>query len=211
MTPSLLFLHGWGFAPAFWDRLRAALPDFRSEAVDLGYFDTPSDPELDGPVIAVGHSTGALLALREPRPECMGLVAINGFDHFVSLDGAPGVAPRLIDRMIARLPKEPATTVADFRRRCGDDAPFPQPDVERLAEHLVLLRNADERAASARWTLPLLHLSGAQDPILPAGLRANAFSGGARRTAAEHPEGGHLLPASHPDWCAAQIRAWAAA
>lgn len=208
MTPSLLLIHGWGFGPAFWDAFRGALPEVPMMAADLGYFGPPSFLRLDGPVVVVGHSTGALLALRSPPPDCMGLVAINGFDHFVALDGAAGVAPRLLDRMITRLPQDPVATVADFRRRCGDTSPFGLPEPTRLGEHLQLLRTADERQRAATWTQPLLHLAGDRDPILPPELRAQAFARAPRLAHASHAEAGHLLPVTHPEWCARQLRDW---
>lgn len=206
MTPTLLLIHGWGFGPAFWDAFRTALPDIPTRVADLGYFGPASIPESQAPVVVVGHSTGALLALRSPPAGCVALAALNGFDHFVALGGAPGVAPRLIDRMIARLPQDPIGTVADFRLRCGDTAPFGTPDPVRLGEDLQLLRTADERHRADAWPLPLLHLSGDRDPILPAELRAQAFAGASRLVRADHPEAGHLLPVTHPDWCAAQLR-----
>ena len=206
MSPTLLLIHGWGFGPGVWDGLRTALPEVQAVAVDFGYFGTSAEPVPAGPVIVVAHSTGAMIALRQPPHQCLALVAINGFDRFVSGDDAPGVAPRLLDRMIARLPHDPVGTVADFRRRCGDSSSFGEPHGGRLGAHLDLLRDADERQAAAEWRKPLLHLSGARDPILPASLRASAFERAPFRSTAEHPEGGHLLPVSHPAWCADHIR-----
>lgn len=206
MTPRLLLIHGWGFDPTFWDAFRAVLPELPALAADLGYFGPASRPEPGGPVVVVGHSTGALLALRSPPADCLALVAINGFDHFVSLTGAIGVAPRLLDRMITRLPVDPVGTVADFRRRCGDDSSFGVPDPAQLAEHLQLLRVADERMRAGAWAMPLLHLSGDHDPILPPELRAEAFAAAPRLIHACHPEAGHLLPVTHPAWCAEQLR-----
>ena len=68
MSPvSLLFIHGWGFDATFWRALRDALPDYSTEALDLGYFGAPSSPCPRPPVLVVAHSLGAMLALREPR------------------------------------------------------------------------------------------------------------------------------------------------
>lgn len=208
MTPTLLLIHGWGFGPAFWDAFRGALPELRILVADLGYFGPPSVPEPSGPVVVVGHSTGALLALRSPPAGCVAFAAINGFDRFIALDGSAGVAPRLLDRMIARLPQDPEGTVADFRRRCGESSPFGTPDPIRLGEHLELLRTADERRRAAAWPLPLLHLSGNRDPILPADLRDQVFAGAPKLVHVTHSEAGHLLPVTHPLWCAEQLRVW---
>ena len=209
MKPTLLLIHGWGFGPAVWGSFRAQLPEFAVEAADLGYFGPPRFPEVEGPVLVVGHSLGALLALRSPPADCVGLVAINGFDHFVTVEGAEGVAPRVLDRMIARFPADPAGTVADFRKRCGDTAPFGDPDPLHLGLGLELLRDADERARSRQWTGPLLSLQGGDDPILPKALREKAFAE-APGLIVEHIEkAGHLLPVTHAAYCADRIRAMA--
>jgi pimeloyl-[acyl-carrier protein] methyl ester esterase len=207
MSPvSLLFIHGWGFDATFWRALRDALPDYSTEALDLGYFGAPSSPRPRPPVLVVAHSLGAMLALREPPDGCTGIVAINGFDRFAERPGTAGVPLRVIDRMIAKFGRDPAAVVADFRKRCGSEAPFPSPDESRLAEHLSLLRDGDERARSAAWHLPLLALHGTQDPLLPQELRDDVFAGAARVQRASNPEARHLLPLSHPAWCAQHIR-----
>lgn len=211
MTPTLLLIHGWGFGPAFWNAFREAMYGVPSVTADLGYFGTPSLPKEEGAVVAVGHSTGALLTLRAPPASCIGLVSINGFDHFVALDDADGVPSRIVGRMASRLQTDAIGTVAEFRARCGDHSPVAEPVVDRLAEHLHLLRTADERRRAVEWPLPLLALSGREDPILPAELRKSAFSGARHLDRIEHPEGGHLLPVSHPAWCAEQVQRWLAA
>jgi pimeloyl-[acyl-carrier protein] methyl ester esterase len=90
-APSLLLIHGWGFDPSLWTPLRAALADWASDVVDLGYFGAPHSAVPPGAVVAVGHSLGAMLALGDPPPQCVGLVAINGFDRFTARGGGPGV------------------------------------------------------------------------------------------------------------------------
>ena len=201
---SLLFVHGWGFDAGLWTPMRDALAGVSAATIDLGYFGAAHVPEVPPPVLVIGHSLGALLALRSPPPGCIGLVAINGFDRFT---GEAGVAPRILDRMIARLEAAPDEVVAEFRRRCGSSTSFDTPDRKRLADHLRLMRDADERATSAAWDRPLLVLQGEQDPILPAGLRAIAFADAPMRRLERHAEGGHLLPVSHPRWCAEHIKA----
>lgn len=198
--PTLLFLHGWGFDSSVWDTLRAALPEFESVVWDRGYFDAPAAPDINGPVLAIGHSLGALLlAVGAPR-RSIGLVAINGFDRFA---GDEGVPPRIVERMRRRFTEAPAEVLADFRARCGaDDAPALH-NAEMLAADLELLAEADARDV---FSAPILALHGADDPILPSQMRGSVFAGAVRET---FPEAGHLLPLTHSGWCADRIRAFA--
>lgn len=205
----LLFLHGWGFDAGFWDAVIALLPDFACVADDRGYFGDPRAPDAAGPVIAIGHSLGAMRALAAMPDACRGLIAINGFDRFAADEGAPGVPVRVIDRMLARLDGDAAATVADFRARCGGDAAFGPCHAGRLRDDLLALRDGDRRTASGLARFPILSLHGARDPILPADLRRAAFTSAARHESLTHAGAGHLLPLSHPQWCAGHIRAFA--
>ncbi len=203
----LLFLHGWGFDAQFWDGLAAALPEFDAHRMDRGYFHAPSSPPMEGPFIAIAHSLGAMHLLRDPPANCRGLVAINGFDCFTATSDFPGVAPRIVTRMMTQLARAPRQIVADFRLKCGTDAPFPDPDPTPLRDDLALLLDGDCRTNSTQWKLPLLALHGAQDPILPSDMRANLFAHTPQLAQVTLSDGGHLLPLTHAAWCASQIRA----
>ncbi|TVV71365.1 alpha/beta fold hydrolase [Sphingomonas solaris] len=193
---TLLLLHGWGFDARLWDGVRAALPGVAAVAWDRGYFGAALTPEVAGPVVAVGHSLGAML-LAACLPADVPLVAINGFDR---LAGEGAVPPRVIDRMRARLAQAPVAVLDEFRLRCGAPAATRLPDTDALADDLDRL---------ATMTVPrdgreVLVLHGAADPILPPDMRATTFAGARRET---HPDAGHLLPLTHPGWCAEQIAA----
>ncbi len=192
----LLLLHGWGLDASLWDGLRRALAPLESVAWDRGYFGRPREQAIDEPVLAVGHSLGSLLLAAHPPPGGIGLIAINGFDRFAGDDAVP---PRVTDRMRQRFAEAPHEVLDAFRARCGA-APFAGPiDVQRLADDLELLGTADATGVAR----PLLVLHGGADPILPSGMRAAVFAGARRETLAD---AGHLLPLTHPDWCADRIR-----
>lgn len=195
--PALLLLHGWGFDARIWDALATALPDFPIVRWDRGYFGEKAESAIEPPFAAIGHSLGAML-LADLLPHDIPLVAINGFDRF-SGDGA--VAPRVVERMRARFAEDPAAVLAEFRARCG--APPAPEDIDegRLADDLALLGSRHVTSRPNR----ILVLQGDADPILPGSLRASVFPGAERAT---HEEGGHLLPVSHPQWCAEQIEAF---
>ncbi|MDQ2104273.1 alpha/beta fold hydrolase, partial [Azospirillum isscasi] len=153
-APLFVFVHGWGFGPGVWDAVRDALPDGESVAVDLG-FHGPSTPFLgrergtqtpwprSRPIVAVGHSFGALWLLHERPFAWDGLVLVNGFPRFTEGDGfAPATPRRVLDRMIARFDTAPEAVTADFLRRCGCEAPPPAAlDAARLGGALRALRD----------------------------------------------------------------------
>ncbi|WP_353861476.1 alpha/beta hydrolase [Azospirillum formosense] len=206
--PLFVFVHGWGFGPRVWDAVRAALPDAESVAVDLGFYGPPSFPMIAAgrPVVAVGHSFGGLWLLHERPFAWDGLVLVNGFPRFAEGDGfAPATPRRLLDRMVARFDAAPQAVTGDFLHRCGVEAPRPEGlDAARLGAALRALRDWDARAALVG---PALALAGAQDPIVPPAMTEQALAG---IDVGWHPEGGHLLPLTAPDWCAERIAAFAA-
>jgi pimeloyl-[acyl-carrier protein] methyl ester esterase len=212
--PFFVFVHGWGFDAGIWDAVRAALPADDTAAVDLGFFGNPVDPPVPVGrlVVVVGHSFGVLLELLDPSRSRIGLVSVNGFPRFTEADDfTPAVPRRMLDRMIARFETAPETVLTDFRRRCGVETPPPPGlDHHRLDEGLRGLRDGDARGLGDRADQPILALAGAQDPIVPAGMSAHAFTSFGNVTLEWHPDGGHLLPLTAPDWVAARIAAFGA-
>ena len=206
---NLLFVHGWGFDAGLWADVAALLPDRPIVMADRGYFGAPHTSDLDGPTVAITHSFCAMRALRGPPPGCRGLIAINGFDCFTAREGLSGVAPRVLDRMLARFDIDPGSGLAEFRARCGDASPVSAFNANLLRQDLVALRDGDCRDEAAAWSRPFLVLHGGQDPILPAAMRDQAFSGvrGAERVT--QPDAGHLLPRTHAAFCAQHIAAFA--
>lgn len=193
----LLFLHGWGFDASLWDGLRRALAPLESFAWDRGYFGPPQDEPVCGPVLAIGHSLGSLILGADPPPSCIGLVAINGFDRFA---GEGAVPRRVVDRMQRRFAEAPTEVLDAFRVRCGGAPIRGAANWQGLANDLELLATGDVRDTARS----LLVLQGGADPVLPSEMRAAVFNGAPRETLAD---AGHLLPLTHPDWCAAMIRA----
>lgn len=208
MSPPLLAVHGWGFDAGFWMPVLERLPDFRGDCVDMGFYGRPKRPKVPRPLI-LAHSMGLAWALANiPRPWA-GLLAVNAFPRFTRattfIDGVP---PRLVERMLARFDEAPQQVTADFLLRCG----IQSPDVsmiaaEPLKESLSWLARCDERTALRMLPCPVLALAGTGDPIVPQGMSLASFA----------PEdlilaegGGHLLPLTHPDWVASQVRLLAA-
>jgi len=201
-TPSLVFVHGWGFDAGFWHPVRALLPDRACAAIDLGFTGEASAPEPPAGAVAVGHSLGFLWLLeRRPFP-WRALIAINGFPRFVEGDGfRPAVAARALERMIAEFDRNPGKVAAEFLVRCGASAPADGFDARRMAEALRWLLEWDGRRALSAETAPVHVLAGRGDPIVPPAMTVAGFAG---RQIHWH-EGGHLLPQTDPAWCAERI------
>lgn len=205
---TLLFLHGWGFGPDIWDGVLSRLNPARYLAADLGFRGRPALPHVERPLV-IGHSLGFAWALaRVPRPWARA-VAVNGFPRFTRSDDFPaGVPSRMVERMVAKFATEPETVIADFLSRCGIGEPdLAGLDRERLGQALAWLGACDERTALASLDCPLLALAGGRDAIVPDAMSRTGFAG---RPLEIHPDGGHLLPLSHPEWVARSIAALAA-
>ncbi|MEE9139450.1 MAG: alpha/beta fold hydrolase [Alphaproteobacteria bacterium] len=216
-APCLVLVHGWGFDAEAWRPLRRALGRLETEVVDLGFFGRPRVPNLDerGPIVAAGHSLGFLWLLRERPLRWRGLISIAGMPRFTRAPGyAQGVAPGVLRRMMARFTAEPAATWQDFLARCGcagetNGAPPPgEMDVERLGLGLRWLAEWDMRPALEEETAPVLALAADDDAILPAALSEAVFAARPGTTFELAGDGGHALPLSRPEWCAARIRAF---
>jgi pimeloyl-[acyl-carrier protein] methyl ester esterase len=206
-TPFFLFAHGWGSSATIWEPIRAALPEARTAVIERGYFGaTPSWPTVPAGYIGVGHSAGMLDLLVDRPAGCIGLIAINGFTRFSqAADFASGVPMRVLDRMLLRLAGDPVATVTAFRVRCGTDDGFSgAPRSDRLEQGLRALRDGDARGAAA--DLRLLALAGRLDPIVPPAMTFASFD---RTMILWNEAAGHLLPLTHPDWCAGRLMKFA--
>ena len=209
MPLTVLFIHGWGFDAGIWSEITHLLTDWPVLHFDRGYFGAPRAPSPDGPCLVVTHSFGTMLALRDPPPHCIGILAINGFDRFFAKPGSPGVHPRILKRMIGQFDKEPEEVLREFRNRCGCDAPFTLRDHQLLGEDLERLATLDCTTVSASIDLPILSLQSETDPILPKAMRDHVFAGASRLERKTLADGGHLLPLTEPEACASTIRDFA--
>lgn len=198
----LVLAHGWGFDAGFWGPLRRCLPEFESVAIDLGFTGRPFIPTVPaGRLVAVGHSLGLPWLLRQSWPFAR-VVAINGFARFTKTPEYPhGTHRRVLERMRARLLEEPEAVYREFLRRCGIcNAAAEALDVQALATGLDWLAEWQ-----VRTDLPLLALAGGCDAVVAEAASRDSFPETCLRF---QPEAGHLLPLTHPEWCADHIRAW---
>jgi pimeloyl-ACP methyl ester carboxylesterase len=207
---NVVLVHGWGHDAGIWDAVRAQLdPTLAVTTLDFGYFASPTavpaEPTFTEPVLAVGHSLGALWWLAQSQIPWRRLLCLDGFPRFTETDGYPGVAPRVLARMQKQLERDPAAVLTDFHARCGTACPAGAPDVTRLAAGLAQLAELDGRATLAARTADVWAVSGDGDPIVPPAMSAAAFAA----LPAGHHEivavPGHRLPQSRPELCAQWI------
>ncbi|MAG23147.1 MAG: alpha/beta hydrolase [Rhodospirillaceae bacterium] len=211
MGAQLVLVHGWGFDGDVWNPLCELLGDMATQVHDLGFFGRPAAalPEPGAPVVAVGHSLGFMWLLHRRPFTWDALVSVCGMPRFTAAADYPhGVTPRLLERMAARMKREPRATVDDFRRRCGVGAARGGLDESRLGEGLDWLRQWDLRGALAAETVPLLALGGEADEIVPWTLTEEIY-GRRPQTALHGAAGGdHGLPQTQAQWCAERLRAF---
>lgn len=213
-APAVLLLPGWGHGPeallplvpagaraaaADWDRARG--PD------DLVPLALEAAASLEGPLVAVGWSLGAMVAL-EALPALAGRLAAL---HLVApcLRFTEAWPARVIDRMRRRCAEDPQAVLAAFARSLaapGEEPCAPAPEGARpLPSLLAGLDYLAGRALPPPAPLPgvparVVH--GAADPVVPARLSAPIAEalGAARRVL---PGAGHAPQRTRAAECAA--------
>ncbi|HEU0118856.1 MAG TPA: alpha/beta fold hydrolase [Alphaproteobacteria bacterium] len=204
----LVFIHGWGLTPGFWDDVASRLSEFRHHRIDLGFFGPPSLPANDDePSILIGHSLGFVHGL-STHQNWRGWVAVNSFPRFLKTKTQPGCssAAELRDIRI-RLENDPHQTLKDFHGYIGARTPAGEAQAERLREALDFLRDGDASAVLETLAAPGLVLASKNDPLVPAETSAALAEG---RSIEWHDKGGHVLPQNDPNWCAESIRLFVA-
>jgi pimeloyl-[acyl-carrier protein] methyl ester esterase len=199
---TLVFAHGWALDRTLWDKVLAALGEDARGALmrDAGYYGQPNDPRMEGPLLGVGQSLGALELLAEPPHGLVGVVALDGFARFgKAADFPEGVAARVVERMKARLGQG---GLAEFVLRAGGELPAGRPDIGRLAQGLDRLHTLDGR----RCPLPVWRLNADEDSIAPLAMTDASFAGMNVVERRIRQSTDHLSPLAAPHACAGLIR-----
>lgn len=205
-------LHGWGFGAGCWDRWREILPaGFALHCPDRGYFG-PAVAVAARPRIVLAHSLGSHLL--PPSLWAADLIAIiSGFHRFHSPCARQAQRSHCtVERMLARLEREPAALLADFYARC--DAPPPRRwpkaiDAAMLRRDLHLLQESVLEPAAIPAAARVLILHGRRDRVVPVE-RAEELNALLPNSALVIvAEAGHALPLTHPRACWEHVeRAW---
>lgn len=214
-----VFVHGWGFGPDFWAPVQAALGWDDALTLDMGFVGQarPASCALAAQqmqaaqaqgtaILGVGHSLGFLwLAQHMDLSFANRLVGINAFAAFAARETfASGVPVRVLQRMLKGLANAPEKVLADFRGLCGaEEATRCGPNVPNLRIGLDLLLTGDVRSRLAHAAEPCRVLAARQDPIVSSAMTEDSFAHGAD---VHWIAGGHLLPQTHVQACAAFLQ-----
>lgn len=198
----IVFVHGWGFHGGIWAPVSDRLSRQAHGLVDLGFV-------RDGPkgigtwpdnAVYVCHSFGLVWLLKHGPKRMRGLVSIAGFDCFAAHGDMTAVK-----EMKAGLERNPVAQLRLFWRACGLERPIEPatPDPATLKAGLDWLATWDARDERAALACPVLALASADDAIVPSAMSRAIWEGEDVRLS---PTGGHALPLTRPDWCAAEIK-----
>ena len=196
-----VLVHGWGFHAGIWADFIDHLEGAEVSLIDLGFVAGGPKGASDWPPdsIAIGHSLGLLWLLREGGGRFKGLVSIQGFDCFSCY-----IAPSRVAALRRGLEKDAGGTLQAFWRSCGASG-FTLPEalnVARLDEGLDWLMHWDARKAKDELACPVLALASRDDPIVPASMSEAIWKD---KGIAWSQDGGHVLPLTHPSWCARHV------
>lgn len=198
----LVFVHGWGFDPVFWDGVCKALPEQKCVRVDLGFFNDAQGATGD---VYITHSMGLAWTLKFAKPKA--IIAINGFTRFcASDDWLDGVHPRMLSRMIKQFERNPDKVWCDFMKNSGmSDPVYPQnANKDALIQGLKNLADWDVRDAFQSFKGPKLMIAGQEDRIVPEKLTTASFA----EEVIWYKQGHHLLPLSDASSIAGHIKSF---
>ncbi|MDV7338721.1 alpha/beta hydrolase [Terasakiella sp. A23] len=172
----LVFVHGWGFDPSFWDEIIPAFCDHDVQCIDLGFYGNEKT-DLPDEAVYITHSMGLAWVLQNAN-QINGLIAINGFTKFCQADDWPaGVPERMLTRMIRQFDKAPDAVWAQFMTNSGVNDPVwsDTADIQGMKEGLACLLNWDVRDLYTSLQCPKMILSSRNDQIVPEKLSLAAF------------------------------------
>jgi pimeloyl-[acyl-carrier protein] methyl ester esterase len=196
-----VLVHGWGFHAGLWAGFVKQLDGARVTLVDLGFVTGGPAGEKSWPqdAIAVGHSLGLLWLMARGGGQFRALVSVQGFDCFRCHVPASRVAA-----MRRGIERAPYATVETFWRSSGAPvfAPPEALDIPRLHEGLDWLMKWDARDIKNGLRCPMLALAARDDTIVPAAMSEAIWR---KAELVWSPDGGHVLPLRHPEWCARHV------
>ncbi len=185
-----------------WKDISKYFPKEQSHFIDLGFVgngDNVADIPKGGKKIFITHSLGTLWAVKHHADNMAGLVSINGFADFSNF-----VDKRDLITMQRQLKRNPKQQMQDFWDMINLKNDLdPSLNIDKLHEGLQWLINWDMSAKLSDLNIPILSLMGGADPLLPLNTMEKEWSDTNIKTI---ENGGHILPLSHPKWCAEEIK-----
>lgn len=215
---------GWGVPrELYFDAFEQTSPE-SVDIVDYGFFNDEESPlntpifdqEEDLPPVIVGHSMGALFAVRlalQNLEAVRRLILVNPFPKFVRDGTFPcGWKRDAVTAMRNGLRTRPSTVIRSFLRSCAMPEKYPGMfpetfNIQALDEGLAFIEESDIRAELELLTdaIPVFVLDGNADQIVNpemTSVLADACSA-VRHT---FPGWGHLMLLQHPVECSEALR-----
>jgi pimeloyl-[acyl-carrier protein] methyl ester esterase len=195
-----VLVHGWGFHAGIFADVIPRLNGAGVTLVDLGFISGGPKGASEWPqdAIAVGHSLGLLWLLERGGDRFRALVSIQGFDCF-----SCHIAPSRLAALKRGLERDAGGTLQAFWRSCGASG-FALPNalnVAGLDEGLNWLMTWDARKLRESLACPVLALASRDDVIVPPSMSEAVWG----ERIVWSPDGGHVLPLKHPEWCARHV------
>ncbi len=192
----ILLIGGWGMPAAVLEPLRMALGIGREHCLlldrPLAQWRQQAQAAITPGSVLVGWSLGGSLALElagEVRDRVTAVVTIGSNPHFLATPDWPhGYDATQFDLFAQELARDPAATLARFTalatlgsQHQREEARWMRAQLEPetrfsaavLEETLSALRLLDNRERLANLDLPVLHLLGQADTLVPAALAAD--------------------------------------
>lgn len=156
----------------------------------------------DAPWLGIGHSLGVVRLLNTSVRWCT-MVSLHGFAQLAAMQpGQPGVAPRVLARMLSKAKTNLPQVLGDFHRACSHTPEWTTLNAPALLADLQWMQEANLEAelgnvlnTPAKTSSQVLALYSPHDAIVPAALAQNCFVQGPRCTLlavdAAHGELGH--------------------
>ena len=202
-----VLVHGWGFHSGVWDHLIPHLEGHELFLIDLGFMrgGPRAAHEMPAGSLCIGHSFGVMWLLKHgPRP-MRGLVSIAGFDCLHKY-----VSKNVLEAMREGMRRDPQAQLQQFWEIAGFAGHEPTGDLDGggLRGGLDWISTWDAGEELKNLGAPVLALAGKDDRIAPEDA-SEAIWGGAAAELHWLDAGGHLLPLTEPEWCAAHINRFA--
>ena len=198
---TFLYIHGWASNASIWDKFHTYLPSSASNSMDIGFWGDEKTTSANRCDYLITHSMGILWALKKGIKPQKSIIVINGFTDFTAC-----ASPKILRKMQRGLQQNPQAQLKSFYRQSGLQKPSNGiMNVPRLIEGLQWLQDWNITAAIDAIDLPILVLAGAMDSIVPLDVTKSQWQDSAIIT---HPQAGHALLQTHPQWCAEHIKSW---
>jgi pimeloyl-ACP methyl ester esterase len=189
MPHNLVFLPGWGFKASVWETIGARFPSHHVMYCDLPALNDRSlssvideiGNHLPDNAVIIGWSLGGMLGAmlcEQYIAKCRSLITVSSSPKFVSDHTWQCVSKTEAAQFTKTFTEDTDQLLKSFRKWVA----FPQltelgylnqhmiDDKSLLADYLDILMNEDFRRFYQSLTLPVTHIFGGRDAILPADL-----------------------------------------